>query len=257
MNSCIYEGRVRHRRYAPRRHVFEYSLFMMYLDLAELDALFDGRLLWSQRRAAPARFRRSDYLGDPRIALPDAVSRLVEERTGAPCEGPIRLLTHPRYFGYGFNPVSLYFCFDTEGRSLRTIVAEVSNTPWGERHCYVLDGATNLGRGEKRRHEFRKDFHVSPFMDMDVDYRWYFTPPGRSLGIHMENLKSGKRFFDATLALTRREISTVSLNAVLLRYPLMTARIVAAIYWHALLLWIKGTPFFTHPAKLNPESRLK
>ena len=200
MNSAIYEGRVRHRRFAPVEHHFSYRLFMMYLDLGELDTVFRGRWLWSARRPAIAWFRRHDHVGDPDRPLDDVVRDLVAERTGRRPAGPVRLLTHLRYFGYCMNPVSFYYCFEADGATLDAIVAEVHNTPWGERHCYVLDqsGAP---------HEFPKNFHVSPFMPMEQTYRWRLGTPGSTLPVHMENLEDGTLVFDATLTLRRRPVT--------------------------------------------------
>jgi hypothetical protein len=130
VNSCLYEGTIRHRRRGPLDE-FNHRLFMVCLDLEELPGLFDGRLLWSARRPAPAWFRRSDYLGDPHTSLADEVRSLVAERTGGWPDGPIRLLTHMRYFGQCFNPVSFYYCYDTAGERVMAVVAEVTNTPWG------------------------------------------------------------------------------------------------------------------------------
>jgi DUF1365 family protein len=248
LESCIYEGRVRHRRFAPRPHAFDYDVHMLFLDLGELDAVFEDRWLWSTRRAAPVRWNRADYLGDPRRPLDECVRDLVETQSGGRPEGPVRMLTNPRYFGYGFNPVSFYYCWDREGRSLETIVAEVSNTPWGERHPYVLDLRTaDRSTPGSLRWQFGKAFHVSPFMPMELDYDWRFTSPGDSVSVHMENLQRGERIFDATLSLQRRAIDGLTLASVLARRPLMTATVVAAIHWQAARLWMKRVPFHEHP----------
>ncbi len=245
--SCIYEGSVRHRRFAPREHAFEYSLYMMYFDLAELPALFEKRWLWSTERHALARWRREDHLGDPSVPLDRAVRDLVERETGSRPGGPIRLLTHPRYFGYGFNPVSFYYCFDERGESVRTIIAEINNTPWREQHSYVLDRSRDEGRDGKHRWRLAKEFHISPFMGMDMQYDWRFVDPADALDVHMENFERGERLFDSTLVLRRREITGPALARVLVRWPFITARVIVAIHWQALLLKLKRTPFHEHP----------
>jgi DUF1365 family protein len=248
MYSAIYQGKVRHHRTTPVEHRFSYSMFMMYLDLAELPTVFSDSRLFSATRRATARFCREDHLGDPSMPLDQAVRDLVESTTGSRPVGPIRLLTHLRYFGYVFNPVSFYYCFDMTGTRLETIVAEVNNTPWGERHCYVLGETDNLGKGETRRFRPVKQMHVSPFMAMDVAYDWQFQTPGNSLIVHMENLAEGNKLFDATLVLHRREISSSSLARVLAAFPWMTLKVIAAIHWQALRLWLKRCPVHQHPA---------
>ena len=202
--SCIYRGRVRHRRFRPVENAFSYWVYMMYIDLDELPDLFRGRWLWSAERPAPAWFRRRDYLGDPNV---------------------------------------------------ETIVAEITNTPWSERHSYVLSEAMNRSDSKrKKRFQFAKDFHVSPFLPMDMGYDWRFVDPSRELVVHMENIEKGATVFDATMHLSRREISGPALAKTLAFHPLMTWKVIAAIHWQALRLWWKRAPFYIHPSKRHiPE----
>jgi uncharacterized protein len=246
MNSCLYVGRVQHRRHAAAEHAFSYGVFMFYIDLAELPTLFNRFWLWSARRPALARFRREDYHGDARMPLDEAVRNLVASRTGSRPRGPIRLLTHLRYFGHNFNPVSFYYVFDESGVELETIVAEITNTPWKERHAYVLP-VSEASAGKSLRWHFDKAFHVSPFMPMGQQYEWQFTAPQKWLHVHMTNHQDGKRVFDATLKLQRKSISSRSLAGALLQFPLMTLQVLAGIYWQALRLFMKGVAPVDHP----------
>ncbi|MBI5551629.1 MAG: DUF1365 domain-containing protein [Desulfobacterales bacterium] len=250
MKSCIYEGTVRHRRYRPRPNHFQYRLFFMYLDLAELPRLFDDHPLWSYGRPNLAWFKRSDHFGDPRMPMDQAVRDLVEARTGQRPAGPIRMLTHLRYFGHCFNPATFFFCYDRRDQRLETIVVEIHNTPWGEVFCYVLPEARNEHPlAQWRRFRFAKAFHVSPFIDMDIDYDWRFRVPGDQIRVHMIDYQGGAPLFDASLRLQRRPISHQSLTRVLFQYPLMTGKVIGLIYFQALRLLLKKTPFYEHPQK--------
>lgn len=249
--SAVYEGRVAHRRHAPKAHGFSYRIAQLYLDLDELDRVFAGRLFWSHRRPNLARFRRQDYLAPHDLPLAEAVRRRVAEATGERPPGPIRMLAHLRYFGYVFNPVSFYYCYAEDGVRLRHIVAEITNTPWRERHAYVLATDAAERHGRARRWSFDKAFHVSPFMGMERRYAWSFTEPGEDLRVHMRAMRGAEREFDATLALRRRELNAASLARVLWRYPGMTAQVIGAIHWQALRLWLKRVPVHAHPRALR------
>lgn len=226
-------------------------MFMAYLDLDELPRLFDGHLLWSARRPAVAWFRRADHLGDPRTPLREAVCGLVLERTGIVLQGPIRLLTHLRYVGHCFNPVSFYYCYDAAGERVRAVVAHVTNTPWGERHSYVMAVAERRDRGATAvmRGRFEKRLHVSPLMGMDHSYDWRLSEPGERLSVHIESTRAGEHVFDATLALRRREMNAKEMSRLLARYPLLTLRLTGRIYTHALVLKLRGATYHPHPER--------
>ena len=251
--SCIYEGDIRHRRFAARIH-FSYRLFLLYVDLEELATLFDRRWFWSVERFNLASFRRADHHGAAEQPLNDSIRDLVECQTGMRPDGPIRLLTHFRYANCGMNPISLYYCFDRTER-LQHVVAEVNNTPWGEQHCYLLDAQSAVHMGKIHRWQIPKQFHVSPFFDMQFDYEFRVSEPGRNLGVSIKSYRRGEGgngldagpTFDALLRLRRRLLTGAELARALLRFPLLNAQIVARIYWQAFRLWAKGVPFVPHP----------
>ena len=247
MFSKIYVGQVNHKRYMPQEHTFNYCMFMMYLDLDELPTLFDKFLFWSVNKVNLASFKRTNHLGSNNGNLKDAVTDLVYRERGIELNGPVRLLTNLNYFGYGFNPVSFYYCFDTSGEKLEVIVAEVNNTPWGDQFCYVLPVEDKSS--SYHIHKLDKDFHVSPFNPMNQKYEWKLSNPDKNLSVHMQNYTDGVKVFDAVLSLKQNDISHESLRKALLGFPFMTVKIMAAIYFEALKLWWKKTPIYDYPGK--------
>ena len=228
---------------------------MIYLDLAEFAHVFDSHPLWSAEHVNLAYFRRRDHLGPPHIPLDRAVRDLVQAQVGMRPNGPIRLLTHLRYFGYCFNPVSFYYCYDPPDRRVEALVAEVHNTPWLEEHCYVFGEAMNVHPHPGwKQYCFDKVFHVSPFMEMNIRYDWRFHVPGKMIHVQMNLMTGEKKRFDATLELKREPITRRSLTRVLLAYPLMTWKVTAMIYRQALRLKLKGVPVRTHPGKAGSSS---
>jgi DUF1365 family protein len=240
--SCIYEGTIRHRRFDPRRE-FSHQLALAYLDLDELPGLLNGRLV--ARRPGLVRFDRRDYLGDPGVPLERAVRDLVKDQTGARPTGPIRVLTHLRSFGHCFNPVSFYYCIAAGGERVQALAAEVTNTPWGERHTYVLAGGQ--GSSGVLDGQFDKALHVSPFMGMDHRYHARAAMPAQTLSVHIASSRAGVTVFDATLALRRRQLTRASMARTTARYPLATVRVLGLIYAQALGLALAGVPVHRHP----------
>lgn len=252
--SALYVGRVRHRRFLPRAHRLGARTAWLYLDLEEWQAgRLEGRLPGWLRlgRRWPVGVARRDLLGPPELPLDEAVRRAAEARLGFRPAGPIAVLTLPAALGQAFNPVSFYYCWRADRSALEAVLAEITNTPWLERHAYALD--LRAGRGAQR---FPKVFHVSPFLDLDLEYRWAFHAPGERLAVHMQDFQSapgkpglppGAKLFDATLVLERRPLGR--LWAELPRILVQPLLVVAAIYLHAAWLYLRRVPFYSHPAK--------
>jgi DUF1365 family protein len=265
LQSAIYEGMVRHRRHTPKYHGFTYSVFMVYLDLDEIDSVFSKSPLWSNKYFSLAWFRRKDFFdGNDKENLRNVVSDKVYAETGKKLDGPIRVLTNLRYFGFIINPITCYYCFDKTGENLQAIVAEVTNTPWRNRCHYVLDffddsvdGIDKKNGSKKQQITFNKSMHVSPFQPMNLVYDWRGQQPAEDLVVHMDvygvkevdgQQEKDGLIFDATLRLKRQEMTRQKMNRVVLFYPWMTLKVCWGIYWQALKLWCKGIPFHRYPS---------
>lgn len=268
VHSAVYKGTIRHRRFTPCEHEFTYPLFMLYLDLDELPLLFKKKWYCSLERFNLVSFKRKDYYSPSEPDLKQAViNRVVNDFASkgqkAPSIAHVRVLMHARYLNIVFNPVVFYYCFD-EKQNLQSILAEVTNTPWGERHDYVLNVNDSLGeihyeKGGSKKHifSFEKKFHVSPFNPMNMDYRWVFADPDNKLVVHMENTMSASttesekgvvKHFDATLLLEQKPFDK-DLSKTLIQYPFITVKVVIGIYWQAFKLWLKRAPFYDNPSQ--------
>ncbi|GAL11732.1 hypothetical protein JCM19233_2722 [Vibrio astriarenae] len=240
MKSRIYTGNVRHRRFLPMEHEINYSLFMPCIDLDEIDQLSNTVSMFGQRWWHWARFKRSDYLGEG--CLKQQVQHKVYELTGERLAGRVEAVLHLRYFGLYFSPINLYYLYDEQGE-WRYMLAEVSNTPWNERHYYALPADP----GEKDNNwQHQKAFHVSPFNPIDQKYKWKLKPIKEKLSVHLECHKQHK-VFDATMKMSQVPFSSKRLLWLLMKTPIQTVKVVWGIYWHALKLWLKGAPFYPHP----------
>jgi len=251
MRSAIYEGVVRHRRHATPEtgrvaHAFEHRVTMALLFLDEIDEVVALHPLWTTRRWRPVRFRRADYLGDATVALDESVRDVVADHLGRRPRGRVAMLAHLRTWGWLFNPLSVYYCYDEDGVGIEAVVLEVTSTPWHERHVYVIDGAD-------RRSRFAKEMHVSPFMGMDLDYVMTWSPPDERLRLHLGNRHGAAHVFDAGLELGRRDLTRRSLATMVWRHPFQTYSVSANIYHQAARLFLKGAPF--HPRSRSVPSR--
>ena len=217
---------------------------MTYFDISRVESLLPDSFLFKVNKPALVSYYRSDYHGDTKLTLDESVRKTVKEKTGTTLEGPIRLLTHLRYFGYCFNPVSFYYCFDKSDEKLEMIMAEVTNTPWNERHCYFITAKKN----KSFRQGLKKQFHVSPFWDMEHDYDWYFSDVSDTISVNMINYKDEKKVFDATLSLSvSKKITNLNLFLSVLRFPFSTLMVYLRIHYQAFKLWVKGATFYDHP----------
>ena len=248
-HSALYEGTLAHARFGTPSHSFDYRVLMAWLDLAEVPGALDAHPLWSDRRPAPVRFRRQDFHGDPATPLDRAVRDTIEHELGHRPSGPIRLLAHLRTWGWSFNPIAFYFAFAPDGTTVDALLAEVTNTPWHERHAYVLPvGAADLDQPVR----FPKALHVSPFMDLDLDHSLAFTRPGaEELVIRMDDWRGDQHVFAAELDLHRLPLDRPTMARALRQHPLPAQRVSAGIYWEALKLRAKHAPFRRHPAKVG------
>lgn len=221
-------------------------MFMAHLFLDELNKIFRNRLFWSVNQPNLCSFQRSDYHRPEIESLQDAVRDTMTRQLGEKMSGKVSILTHLRTFGYCFNPVTFYYLWGDDLTSPVAIMTEITNTPWGEKYakCFRWEDSESKA---KSVHEFHKEFHVSPFIGMDVDYDWRFRNPQETVKVDMYLRQNNKSFFSAHLYLKQKAISFKNLSMALIRFPFMTIKVTAAIYWNALLLKLKGCPFYSHP----------
>lgn len=255
-DHAIYVGEVWHRRELPVVHAFRYPFWWLWLNLDDIDGLL-GRSRWWGRRLRPGVIRETDYLDDAEGLLPEAGSLSGRVRSKAfelgldwRC-GTVCMLTQPRLFGWLFNPVTLYWHFPDGSGVADSVIAEVRNTPWHEKHWYPL--ALGADSGEKRV-EHDKAFHVSPFMSMDMRYRWVLSQNDRDLSVTISNLNDQDRVFAAGVRMLRQPADARGLAAVLWRYPAQSIKTSTAIYLHAWRLWRKGLSFHRHPGKTDKSA---
>lgn len=247
--NAIYHGKVRHERHVDAKHVFEYGVYCLWLKVSDVDNV---GCRWPAIRRA--RFGAVTVVADDYMALrleSTLMERLqgeIKDKMGARWEGEAYLLAQPRHFGFVMNPLSLFYCYDPNG-SLRFIVGEITNTPWSERHCYVFDMASDEPMSAKN-FTISKEFHVSPFLPMNMEYTWRFNPPSERLAVGIWNRKDQRLDFEAHMTLRREPLTWANLMKKMLKMPMMTWKIWFGIYVNAgILFFIKRVTFYSHPKK--------
>ena len=241
---AIYQGVIIHQRSSPKKHSFTYKTNMLYLDLDKIKEAFSDNFFWSYNKPNFASFYRSDFYGDKNKTIKKSIQTLLLKKINLNHKGKIFLLTTIRFFGYSFNPVSFYYCFD-ETKKIQAIVTHITNTPWKEKYAYVHDCRNNSSMS--KIFKFEKNFHISPFMPMDINYNWVFTSPKDFLYVSMDNLLKNKLIFNATLKMTKRAWSAYALNKILFLSIPMSIKAIILIYFNALILFIKKVKFYPHP----------
>lgn len=233
MKNAIYEGIVLHKRFRPKEHQFKYRVNYFFFDLAKTRELITIPFLLS--------FNPSNYLSKYQV------EGEIQARFGSSYKHihSVFILTQLSYFGFCFNPVSFYYCYGKD-RNLLYVLSQITNTPWGEKHIDCFDFEKSKGD-----FSFPKNFHVSPFMPMEIDYHWRFNVPGEQVQILMKNQNHGEKdsFFAASMDLHLKDLSFKNVLISLVSFPLMSFKTVAGIYWQALILHLKKVPFYTHPKK--------
>ncbi|RJG48136.1 DUF1365 domain-containing protein [Motilimonas pumila] len=243
-NSCIYTGVVRHRRFAVAKHEFSYKMFLLALDLDELPALQQASRWFKVNRFAPLSFRCSDYLTGKASLTRQDIWEKVSQLGGAPLDGKVIFIGQMRCFGIYFSPINMYYCYKNDDE-LVYLLAEVSNTPWNQRHYYLID--------IENQPVSDKDFHVSPFMDLAMKYHWRIKAPGKQLSLHIENHNDTK-VFDASLNMQRTALNNDNLRRSILSIPAMTVKTVCGIYWQALKLYLKKVPYIAPPEEKEADN---
>ena len=242
--SAIYKGTIVHTRFLPSKHSFSYNVCMLYIDLDALPQLFKKNLFWSVEKFNLASFMRRDYLGKKEETIQQSIQTLLRNKLNYQHRGKTYLLTNVRLFGYCFNPVSFYYCKDLDG-NLIAIISHITNTPWNDKFAYVND--CRGMKSSSKQFEFDKNFHVSPFMPMDMTYKWIFSTPKDFLFVSMDNFKKDQHHFNATLKLTKKALTPYALNKILFSFLPMTFKTIFLIYWNALILALKNNKFYPHP----------
>ena len=236
-----------HHRLEPKQHQFVYNIFMFCLDLDEIDSLSGRFWLFSRNRFNIFNFRDSDHLEFSGANVKENIHDYLRRKGVEIPNGKILLITHLRTFGYIFNPVSFYFCFDQAGKPV-CCVPEIGNT-FREIKPFFL-GLNDLN-GSTFRQRTKKYFYVSPFIDLDAVFDFHLAVPSEKLNFQINDYQDDKKFFVSSMTGDRKELTNWRLIWYTLRFPLITLKVISAIHWQAFRLWLKGLPYHRKIANLE------
>jgi DUF1365 family protein len=251
----LFEGHIVHHRKSPVKHSLGYPMIQVWLNVAKLSEVDEVSRWWSSSRFNLVQFRRSDYLPGNED-LYNQVKSLIRERCNRDFHGEVYLLANLRYWGVCYNPACFYCCY--EDGQLVYFLCEVHNTPWGERFTYIHKLNKTLVKSPhltdqlladsgRQTCRFKKSLHVSPFMPMELDYQWNYQVNDDKFVISMHLHDQEKTVFSSTLKLDGRPLNQREASLIPFRYPLLCIKVILRIYWNALVIWLKGVPFLTHP----------
>ncbi len=252
-------GDIRHHRYIPKKHMFRYNMYWSLLDLDKLNENADRYRFFSNETWNLLSYRKQDFIGAGKQQTKDSVLNFLSKETNKAFDGKVFILSHLRFLGFNFNSVSFYFCIDKQGE-LQYIISEITNTPWGERHAYLHSCEKSLSRSGCCIFNFSKNFHISPFVSMDMNYQWLFKITNSNMRIHMKVTKKNKekndplKVLDVTFTGKHLPLTQANISKLIFKNPFQPLKMIFGIYWQALRLWFKKVPFYSHPKYENAKS---
>jgi DUF1365 family protein len=251
-NSCLYEMSIMHCRIRPKRHKFTHKIFMFYLDLDEIDALSVQIPFLSRNKANVYNFCDDDHMDQDGLTIREKLNKFLQSKGIVLDEGKVMLLTNLRVFGYIFNPVSFYFCFNAKGTPI-CVVPEIGNT-FGEIKPFLL--GPDQYAGNKFISQQRKHFYISPFISADIPLDFELNIPDEKLNIKIDDFDEGGKFLYTAMSGNRRELTKRNLGGLTLKYPLITLKVIFLIHMHALALWLKKVPYYAKTSEPHLQKEM-